>query len=305
MWFRKYLKAYNVNLDKEYFIEEFKTFSDIWKLRIRQSLDSNLDGFCTDSSFMGEYLGHLITGKKGTASAGSGFDLSDGNKADECKFAILVRGKICANCNNKNLFFRDKCSCGSSEFKYPSDSRWGIDSKAGIDYKDSLEYYVLQTLEPTENSSDCRVFKYKAFIVDAKNKYFAEYLINQRINSKKSDNCNLLPYSYDFYRSQPKKVIDLTIDLNKEGDYITANFFNLENGFLENMPISKVPKNILLDIIYQQDIIFPQGIPSKKDIETLAERLVEVNEINPANMEMFPLKNKLLNKNRGVTERKL
>ena len=287
--------------NQEDFILNFKSFSDTWPIRIEQSINSNLDGFVSESGFMGEFLASLITGKKGTASAGSGFDLSDGKKADESKLAILVRAAVCNNCGEKVLFFKEKCSCGSTDFTYPSDSRWGIDAKAGIEYKEQLDKYILQVIKPTNNSFDCKEFIYEAFLVDAKNKYFTEYLTNQYINSNKSNNCNLLPYSYDFYRAEPIKVISLKISLSEFSSNIQCLYYKLDNTISEKMPLDIVPTKYLKSILELNSITIKNTYSKTKLIELLKSN-VNVNELNSNN---FPLKLKNLNKNRGITTRKI
>lgn len=286
---------------KEDFISNFKSFSNTWSIRIKQSVNSNLDGFVSESGFMGEFLASLITGKKGTASAGSGFDLSDGIKADESKLAVLVRAAVCNSCGEKVLFFKEKCSCGSTDFTYPSDSRWGIDSKAGIEYKEQLDKYILQVIKPVENSFDCNEFIYEAFLVDAKNKYFTEYLMNQYLNSTKSNNCNLLPYSYDFYRAEPVKVISLKITLNEIDSDIECLYYDLENKVSEKMPLDIVPTLYLKSILNENSISFKNNFSKTKLIEMI-NGFVDTNKLNSTN---FPLKSKNLNKDRGTTARKI
>ena len=286
---------------KENFISNFKSFSDTWPIRIKQSINSNLDGFVSESGFMGEYLASLITGKKGTASAGLGFDLSDSVKADESKLAVLVRASVCNSCREKVLFFKETCSCGSTEFTYPSDSRWGIDSKAGIEYKEVLDKYILQVIKPLNNSFDCKEFIYEAFLVDAKNKYFTEYLINQYKNSTKSNNCNLLPYSYDFYRAEPIKVVSLKITLNENNSDIKCLYYNLENKVSEKMPLDIVPTLYLKSILDENYISFKNSFSKSKIIE-LINGFVDTSKLNSNN---FPLKSKNLNKKRGTIVRKL
>lgn len=290
-----------MNDKKQNFISNFKSFSDTWSVRIKQSINSNLDGFVSESGFMGEFLASLITGKKGTASAGSGFDLSDGKKADEAKLAVWVRATVCNNCGEKILFFKDKCSCGSTDFTYPSDSRWGIDSKAGIEYKEQLDKYVLQVIKPVENSFDCNEFIYEAFLVDSKNKYFIEYLKNQYVNSIKSNICNLLPYSYDFYRAEPVKAVSLKITLNEKKSDIECLYFNLKNTTPETMPLDIVPNSNLKSILDENSTSYKNSFSKSKLIE-LIQTYVDTSKLNSSN---FPLKQKNLNKDRGITTRKI
>jgi len=294
----------NINKDmtpKQDFISNFKTFSNGWPIRIKQSLQSNLDGFISESGFMGEYLASLITGKKGTASAGLGFDLSDGVKADESKLAVLVRGKTCTECGSKYLFFRETCECGSDNFKYPNDSRWGIDAKAGIEYKSQLDKYILQVIKPKTNDASCKEFIYEAFLVDAKNPHFTEYLMNQYVNSPKSNNCNLLPYSYDFYRAQPIQVVSLEITLNEFDSDVNCVYYNLKNQKCEEMPLDVVEANTLKNILENHSITFKNS-SSKQTLISLIKSNLDTSKLT---IENFPLKVKSLGKERGTLIRKL
>ncbi len=286
---------------KKDFISEFKTFSDKWPTQIRQSVLTNLDGFVSESGFMGEFLASLITGKKGTASAGSGFDLSDGNRADEAKLAILVRASVCTNCGSKVLFFKEKCDCGCSKFKFPNDSRFTIDSKAGIEYKEQLDKYVVQVIKPVVNSFDCTEFIYEAFLIDAKNKYFTEYLMNQYVNSNKSNNCNLLPYSYDFHRAEPVKVVSIKISLNQTNSIIECLFYKLDNTIPEKMPLNIVASKTLKNILQNNSIQFKKSC-SKQMLINLIESNLDASNLT---IESFPLKQKSLGKERGITTRKI
>jgi hypothetical protein len=286
---------------KEDFISNFKSFSDTWGIRIKQSIESNLDGFVSESGFMGEFLASLITGKKGTASAGMGFDLSDGVKADESKLAILVRAAVCNNCGEKVLFFKETCSCGSTNFRYPSDSRWGIDSKAGIEYKEQLDKYILQVIKPLNNSFDCKEFIYEAFLVNANNKYFTEYLMNQYLNSPKSNNCNLLPYSFDFYRAEPIKVVSLKITLNASNSDVECIYYDLKNTEFEKMPLNVIESKTLKNILENNSIQFKKS-SSRQTLISLIENNLDVNNFTS---ELFPLKQKNLGKERGTLVRKL
>lgn len=288
-------------MKKEDFISNFKTFSDTWPLRIKQSIFSNLDGFVSDSGFMGEYLGSLITGKKGTASAGMGFDLSDGTMAAEAKLTVWARAAKCKTCNEKVLFFKEQCKCGSFHLEYPSDSRWSIDSKAGIKYKDLIDKYVLQIIKPVTDTFDCLEFIYEAFLIDSNNKYFTEYLMNQYENSTKSNNNNLLPYSFDFYRGEPVKVISLKIKLNEFDSDIDCLYFDLKNDKPEKMKIELLTRDELKFVLKSNSIEFKKSWTNSKLINLINSNL----NFNELSVDNFPLRKKNHNKSRGYTDRKI
>jgi hypothetical protein len=289
--------------NEEEFIQRFKTYSDIWPIRMQQSIDSNLDLFMSESTGMGEYLGSLLTGIRGTSSAGSGYDLYDSErkKAIEIKLASWVRSPECNNnkCKAKILFWHEKCiHCGSTDLRYPSDSRWMIDATAGIDYKGTIEKYILQVVKPLENSSNCREFLYEAFSVDSNNPNFVEYFTNQKKHSKKSSKCNLLPYSYDFYRADPMKIVSLKISINETDSTITPIYYDVYNRDPEKMDLEKCTCDILRGILTKMSIPFKKSWNKSKLINLVNQYLNETVET-----KNLPIKKKNYNKDRGYTNR--
>ena len=316
---------------KERFLSELKEWSQNWSSDIEKSLERNLTLFGSSLGERGEYFASLLSGKPGTGSGGSGFDLSDGVSADESKFACLVQPKRCNTCeksglkNNRIIFFYESCpKCGGNEFSYINDTRWGIDAAAGVQYKSSLETYWLQVLEPKVYHSSCRTFLYKCFKVSAHNPKFAEYLQNQLSNGSKN-NCNLCPYSFDFYRFSPIKITEIEIDLSNGSNQVTDIFWNPQNQESEKMPIigNFAPS---LNIDELKLIIENLGINNPYDYTTNKNKswsttdklttgfnsekdyfldLIQKNigDSNPAHL--LSLRNKSLGKDRGITERTL
>ena len=269
--------------DKETFVNVMKTFTKTWSSQIDLSLESNLDLFIGDSGNMGELLGYFITGKKGKASAGSGFDLYDPetNKADESKLAVNVRGSYCNpkqnGCGKRYLFWNkpEICTCGN-KLTRDGGSRFGIDAAAAVEYHSQLENYILQIIDPVEYTKDNRKFIYRAFLIKSDNKSFMEYTENQYYNAT-SNNCNLLPDSYDFYRAQPIKVVELLIDL--DADTIEVIKFDVDNT---------IPEEMDLKVLRSKELI--------KYNQLIQKGITDLNIL-------FPLRNKALNKNRGETSR--
>jgi hypothetical protein len=326
---------------KETFLGEIKDWSITWSKDIDKSLDRNLTIFGSSIGTRGEYFASLISGKSGMGSGGSGFDLSDGVSADESKFACLVQPKVCNKCVdtycNENkvdrssaeskfriIFFYPNCpKCGGNDFKYINDSRWGIDSKAGIQYKDKMENYWLQTLEPTEYDSNCRTFIYKCFKVSAKNEKFTEYLLNQMNNGSKY-NCNLLPFSVDFYRFSPVKVAEIMIDLKEGESIVTDIFWNPLSEEVEKMPVDGkyapslnkeelklVLENLEVDIYSYTKSKSKSWSKIDKDSTGFESELdylknLVKSSISDKNLSDFiSIRNKSLGKDRGITTRNL
>jgi len=280
------------------FIFEFKTWTDTWYRKIQLSVDRNLSLFPGNTGDYGELFGSLITGKLGTQSGGSGFDLSNGVTADEAKMCIWVQPQKCKCGTDKqqktlSFFKNEKCECGR-DFKYVHDSRWGIDSKAGVEYNDLLDNYIIQLIEPVKYSHDNMEFIYSCYFIDGKDKNFHEYLVNQNEKSNKSNNCNLVPYSFDFYRGHPKLKVRLNIILTENDSIIEKVFWNLNNEKVEKMPFSVLKQNeiLLLDNSFK--------------VVNIKENLMNLEKNfngNPA--DFLPLRNKNLDKDRGVTSRKI
>ena len=254
------------------FIEGLDSFTDKFGIRIRQSIDRNLDLFFTNKGDCGEYLGSLVSDKLGTGSGGSGFDLSDGSLADEVKFACLIQPSRCNECGSKVLFFEKECRrCNSTDLKPLNDSRWSIDTDAGIKYHEEMDNYILQLLEPKEYTSSCRTFIYKYYIVDAHNKYFLNYLQNQ-YNGGSKKTANFIPYSFDFYMSEPIKLIEIEIEVGEEGNEYNTIFWDLENTTVEEMPTSILRKKELHTLLDNIDISYRKS----DKLDTLTE-LVDNN----------------------------
>lgn len=283
-------------------------FSNRWSEDIETSIDSNLDGFIQNPGFMGEYLAHLITGKDGNASAGAGFDLLDKeiNKADEAKEIVNIRSTFCnpekkfkgqAGCGERYLFWNKPkvCSCGIDlSNEGGSGGRAGIDARAGVLYHSQMDKYVIQVIDPKKNNKDCRLVTYRAFVIDAHNPEFFEYIKNQYENAK-SNTCNFLPYAYDFYRAKPIKVIELLIDINN--NVVTSLFFDLNNNKADMMPLRLLTNAEKKNIADLYNIEYNKNWNNKKMLEALAD----IDGKIPGNK--FKLRNKSLNKNRGITNR--
>ena len=129
--------------------------------------------------------------------------------ATEVKTCCHIQPKKCKKCLKKNPYYQEKCGfCNNNNFSKITDSRFGIDAKAHFDYITLLKDYLLIYINEVNN-----IIRIEVFIVKSNNTYFNNYIKNQLEKSEKSNTCNLLPYSYDFYSSGPIKIIDLQYDL--------------------------------------------------------------------------------------------
>jgi len=167
---------------------------------------------------------------KGTGSISHGYDHDN---QDETKGLSLVQPKKCDECGGKVHFFSEKCNCGSDKFTYVNDSRWGIDVSAHLMYE--VNNYHLWILYPESYKHDCKVFILKQYLIDGNNKAFNDILEIQ-LDRGKSKFKNFLPFSGDFYVSNPKEVSSFTI--------VFDEIFGLD-----------VKRNKTQEIFYTKDIV--------------------------------------------------
>ena len=180
----------------------------------------------------GEELSTMIFPKSvcSASKGGCAFDNNEYNEkgeliiAREIKTCCLIQPKKCIQCNKKTPYFQELCIfCKQSNFTHKSDSRFSIDSKAHFKYSQYIKEYVLILINYDNELSQINL---KVFVIDSNNLYFTNYLKNQLEKSEKSDTCNLLPYSYDFYSSGPIKIIDVIVD--SDSNFI-SEYINLSN----------------------------------------------------------------------------
>lgn len=195
--------------------------------------------------------------------------------ATEVKTCCHIQPKKCKKCSKKIPYYQENCSyCSHKEFTKITDSRFGIDAKAHFEYKSLLKNYLLIYINDINN-----IIKISVFVIKSDNIYFNNYIKNQLENSEKSNTCNLVPFSYDFYSSGPIKIIDLEYDLsgNLLNEFIDTYNDNYLDFNAECLTAEEKIKYFISDEI--------KAIP----YEEVKERL--------------ELRNKKLNKNRGKTTR--
>ena len=183
---------------------------------------------------------------KGTGSISHGYDHD--NK-DETKGLSLVQPKKCS-CGKKLHFFIKECECGSKNFDYINDSRWGIDCLANFNYK--IPKYHLWILYPETYNYNCKKFFLKHYIIDSSNEHFIE-ILNTQIKLGKSKNKNFLPFSSDFYASNPKEKSSFTILLDElYGIVVERN--NTDKVVYNKNILDKMKKILTKDFLIKKDI---------------------------------------------------
>ena len=230
--------------NKEQFTKLMKhTFSSI-REEIEMCLDWN-QGFTIDSGKLGERISFIVKNTKGVNSnGGCAFDAQDGTEAKAC---FTGQTYICPDCKAKNNYYATEChKCGGTNRRDPADTRWGIDTKAHFLYYGQIPDYVVTFIEPTNQSATNPTFRVRVYKISADNVAFNEILNHQR--STGSHHKNFMPFSQDFYMSNPALLIDCNINVDDEF-VIDYNKFDLdENEGPAFMPSSLLTKKQLKEV---------------------------------------------------------
>ena len=269
--------------------EEIKNFVIDYLNQERENIEKERKG-CKNLSkavkgigdFGEELATILYPNSLGSASKGGcsfdNFNINDEGKiisAREVKTCCHIQSKKCKKCGNKTPYYQKNCCyCNHDEFSKITDSRFGIDAEAHFKYIDLLEEYLLIYI-----NDDNDIINFQVFVIKSENTYFHNYIKNQLEKSEKSNHCNLLPFSYDFYSSGPIKILDLKYDLS--GNLLSEYIDRFNDNYLD---FDTACLNAKEKIKY--------GIPHELSI-------VPYKEIR----DKLELRDKKLNKNRGVTSR--
>ena len=198
-------------------------------------------------------------------------------RAREIKTCCSIQPKNCLNCNKKLPHYQEKCLfCNQSNFGFIKDSRFGIDAKAHLEYEHMLESYIMIHIDEDEQNN----IRFRIYKINSNNEYFKKYIKNQNDNSTKSNTCNLLPNSYDFYASGPIRLAEFTYNLS--GNLLNVNFNLLNETPIDfNVNCLKMKEKHELSVIIEDKLLIPY--------EQIKDRLV--------------IRKKNLNRNRGETSR--
>ena len=141
-----------------------------------------------------------------------------------------------------------------------------------------MKQYLLINISDLKVDNEYRI-KFSVFVVKSDNIYFDNYLSNQLHNSTKSNVCNLLPFSYDFYSSGPIEIITLEYDLSAN---LTHEYINLGNESSIDFDLKCLTKDEKIKYCIPDDMTSMPYVEIKDRLE---------------------LRKKNLNKNRGKTTR--
>ncbi|WP_324672597.1 hypothetical protein U5U50_02825 [Mycoplasma sp. 888] len=239
-----------------------RTYSKIWSYQLYlewKYREKNVSNAFKGVGAFGELISSFYKdGYIGTGSGGSGFDLINNklNKEVEVKTSVTFQSNKCSDCEYKfSKLFNDCTNCGSQNFKIVDDSRFGINAKTLLNaYEeriiDSLLCYHIFELPDSidiENGDiefiiNCYSipFEYQDSLKERKR---LAYFQNQLFLSSKSNNCNLLPLSYDFWLLSPNFFDSWKVKINFQNpglEPIVENIWNEElSKILLNIDICK------------------------------------------------------------------
>lgn len=280
---------------------KLKTIVKVWQLQL--NLEHIFANYNTRLSFkdIGAFCellaGDYNEGFIGGGSGGMGVDLYN-NKTHKCvevKSCCTIQNAVCKNCQMKfNDMFLSACpKCGSKNYRVMKDSRFGIDAKEFLRlYNDkrfenfTLCYISLIVHNKTKHTITIHMEWFKIeFNDDSIVEKQLQYFKNQ-VNLGRKPHCNLLPYSYDFYKLAPRKIDDIQIVINYD-DINTKPIIK----HVKFSPTLLVPINVIPKIYKKAFENLKTYVKGKADILDFAK-----------NMEY---KKKSLGKKRGNTRKKV
>lgn len=244
--------------------------------------------FSSATQNLSERLCSNIFGFRINAKKGYSFDTSTN---DELKSCTYLQPKSCNDCGESNHYFSQECFCGSTDLTVSkSDSRWSIDSDSHFKHFTDLNRYIV-TLTRYENSK----IIFEGWIIDKTDEHF-NFILKNQYNSSKSDGLNFLPFSHDFFRSNPVQFTQIEFEL--DSDYLSDKT-NISN--VETYNLRKEHFNFNSKILTTNELVSILGINKQKNV--LIEKLFENSDSINISEYDIPKRIKSLDRDRGVTRR--
>lgn len=232
-------------MDKQLFETNYRLISRIFQQEIALEILNKSDNIkLFGGSGIGKFFETLALyfndGYKSVCSGGSGYDLINLHTKTvvEVKSCCTIQSVHCKHCKTKyNTYVYDRCpNCGQKDFVDPKDSRFGIDSKSLLNQYDekildNLTMAHIALIDQNEDSLSIQTDWYKIKFDDELTDIRIQYFKNQYYGSDKSNTCNLLPLSYNFYKLCPLKLctiktvlpFDVSKDVELSFDYTVHN----------------------------------------------------------------------------------
>lgn len=237
-----------------------------WNSRIELGLKYNLPIGVEIPQTDFEALSCAFFGIKGTGKSSGDYDHDN---HDETKGANKIRPKNC-KCGRVCHFFQETCDCGSNEFKYSDDNektdvRWGIDTIAHFKYK--IPNYHMWIVEAEEYNCDNRIFYLRLYTISGNNRMFNDILEVQ--NNSKSKHKNFIPYSKDFYASNPKMMAKYKIVLYENPEEIQITSEKVEKIYITKEMINNgrhIKKYLPKDFLPSKDTYLYDEIESSLNV---------------------------------------
>ena len=206
-------------------------------------------------------LGELLAisynpGYAGSGSGGMGLDLVNRitKKSIEVKGCCTIQNSKCENkkCRAKfNPLFHDKCPICNHDGKKITDSRFGIDAKEflgqyNMGFFDNFTLYHIYQISHDEINKKLSVGLawYKIDFDNENIKNIKLDYFNEQAKRGRKPHCNLLPFSFDFYKLCPVLIDKVYIKLDY--DDMAKDPIIKHERFVKNplrVPISILKKN--------------------------------------------------------------
>ena len=283
---------------------ELEKIAMIWQLQLNLeycNTQKNVRLAFRDIGSFAEFLAlDFCENYTGSGSGGMGLDLvnRESEKAIEVKSCCLIQNAKCSKCGTKyNDLFAIRCPvCGSKDHLTPKDSRFGISTSELLQQieRGIFDCFIMCCLKQENHDSAKKEIEFELewFKIDFDDKKIRDiqldYFKNQKAKGKK-DHCNLLPYSFDFYKLCPKKLSTVTIRIN----YSDLNKSPIVVERLSSHSVVRVPKSVLKS----------KEIDSFESLSTYDAKTETADAVDFA--LHIPYRVKTLGKNRGDTRNKV
>jgi len=236
-------------------------------------------------------------GYVGSGSGGMGLDLVNRKtrKSIEVKGCCTIQNSKCVRCRAKfNSLFHNKCPICNNNGKAINDSRFSINAKEFLyQYNrgifDNFTLYHIYQVSHDESNKKLTVglawYKIEFDNKDIKKIQF-DYFKKQAKSGKKPI-CNLLPFSFDFYKLCPVLVDMITIELDY--DDMTKVPIIKHEKFIRN------PLRVPIDILRNNEKKIFEKLSSYSSADKTADMVDFTKSI--------PYRKKTHGKNRGDTRK--
>lgn len=234
-----------------------RTYSKIWAHQLHlewKYRSKNVSNAFKGVGAFGELISSFYKeGYKGSGSGGLGFDLinSELKREIEVKTSVTFQSNKCNSCGYKFSKLFDNCSnCSSNDFKIIDDSRFGVNAKTLLDaYNEKLIdsllcYHIFEDNDTIDFENGTIEFFINCYSIpfeynnSEKEQKRMEYFRNQLELSSKSNSCNLLPLSYDFWLLSPEYFDSWKIKINFKNPDIEPEIKNVWNKKLSQILIN-------------------------------------------------------------------